>query len=614
MAKPNVLIRSRKNKAVELFNANKLREADVVFTQVCQAAPTDAESWVMRGLIHRKLGLFRESEGFCRRALAVKPDYAWGHQVLGTALQCQGSLDQAISCYQRSLQLDPGQAEAHYLLANALGDARQMSEAADHFRKAIQIKPDYLEALGNLGAALIAMDQPLEAKTVLNRALTLSPTSPQVLCNLGALFAYTGQNEEALHKYQRALQFNPESPDAIVNVANLLEKLHRLEEAQAIVDRALPNMPDNSLLKLAAAKLERRKGRFQEAVSLLEQALDGKLAPDLAGQLHLELGLLYDRLGDVDAAYAHMEPGNQFQAQIYKHAYEARYDFLGKIDRLETYLTDDLTLSSSPETDIDGQRDPVFLFGFPRSGTTLLGQILDSHSELQALEERDTVAEMVRAFEKMTQGRVNALAGLSAEEVAALRGVYFAKAKQYLDLRPGAVLVDKMPISTIHAHILWRVFPNAKFILAIRHPCDACLSCFMQNFVMNEVNACFLSLADTAMTYAKVMRLWQRIIQLLPLNYHRIRYEDLVSNFEHETRALLDFIQVGWHDDVLKYAEHSKKSRINTPSYHQVTQPIYQHAKFRWQRYARHFEPSMPVLQPYIDYFDYAENEEKAER
>ncbi len=601
MAKPNVLIRSKKNKAVELFNANRLREADAIFAQVCQSAPSDAESWVIRALVHRKLGLFKESEGFCRRALAVRPDYAWGHQVLGTALQCQGGLDQAVACYERALQLDPGLAEAHYLLANALSEAGQMSEAANHFRKALQIKPDYLEALGNLGAALIALDQPLEANEVLNRALALSPTSPQVLCNLGALFAYTGQNEEALRKYQRAMQFNPESPDAIANEANLLEKLHRLEEAQAIVDRALPSMPDNSLLKLAAAKLARRKGRFQEAVTLLEQALVGKLAPDLAGQLHLELGLLYDRLGDVDAAYTHMEQGNQFQAQIYKHAYEARYDFLEKIDRLETYLTDELAGLPSCKTSLDGQQDPVFLFGFPRSGTTLLGQILDSHAELQTLEERDTVTEMIRAFEKMTQGRVNALAGLSAEEIAALRGVYFAKARQYLDLRPGAVLVDKMPISTIHAHILWRVFPNARFILAIRHPCDACLSCFMQNFVMNEVNACFLSLPDTAATYAKVMHLWQRIIQVVPLNYHRIRYEDLVTNFEHETRALLDFLQVGWHDDVLTYAEHSKKSRINTPSYHQVTQPIYQHAKFRWQRYARYFEPSVPILQPYIN-------------
>ena len=607
MAKPNILIRSKKNKAAELFNANRLREADAAFAQICQAAPTDVESWVMRALIHRKLGLFRESEGFGRRALAIQPDYAWGQQILGTALQCQGLLDKAMAFYRRAIQLQPGQAETHYLLANALSEAGQMSEAADHFHRAIQIKPDYLEALSNLGAVLISLDKPAEANEVLNRALAFSPGSPQVLCNLGALFIYTGQNEEALRKYQRAMQINPDSVDATINVANLLEKLHRLEEAQAIVDRVLPDIPDNSLLKLVAAKLERRKGHFLEAAAMLESAINDKLSPDLAGQIHSELGLLYDRLRDTDRAYAHMVEGNRLQAQTHAIVYGTRSAFLDRIDRMDSYLTDDLATLPPSVASHDGHQDPVFLFGFPRSGTTLLGQILDSHAELQTLEERGTVSEMVQAFETMTQGRDNALVELSAEEIVTLRQVYFSKVKQFLDLRPGAVLVDKMPLSTMYAHIIWRIFPNAKFILAIRHPCDASLSCFMQYFAMNDSNACFLALEDTAQVYAKVMYLWQRIIQILPLNYHRIRYEDLVSNFEHETRALLNFIQVGWHEDVLTYAEHSKKSRINTPSYHQVTQPIYQHAKFRWQRYAKHFEPSMPVLQPFVDYFGYAD-------
>jgi len=608
MTKPNVLIRSKKNKAVELLNARRLREADAIFAQVCQSAPSDAESWVMRALIHRKLGLFKESEGFCRRALAVKPDYAWGHQVLGTALQCQGGPDQAIGCYQRALQLQPGQAEAHYLLANALSEAGRMSEAADHFRKAIQIKPDYLEALSNLGAALIDLDKPAEANQVLERALALSPGSPQVLCNLGALFASTGQNEEALRKYQRAMQVSPDFPEAAVNAANLLEMMNRVEEAQAIVDRVRPAISGNPLLALVIARLDRRKGHVQEAATVLEQTLEGELAPGMAGRIHSELGRLYDRLHDADTAYVHMVEGNRLQAEIHADTYGSeRAGFLAEIERMEGYLAEGLGRVPPHEGRFTGQKDPVFLFGFPRSGTTLMGQVLDSHAELQTLEERDTVGTMVRAFEKMTEGRDNALVGLSDAEIDSLRRVYFAKVKQFIDLRPGTVLVDKMPLSTMHAHVIWRVFPNARLILAIRHPCDACLSCFMQYFGMNQSNACFLSLSDTAMVYAKVMRLWQRIIQVLPLNYHRIRYEDLVSNFEHETRSLLDYIGMGWNDDVLKYAEHSKKSRINTPSYHQVTQPIYQHAKFRWQRYARHFEPSMPLLQPYIDYFGYGE-------
>ena len=612
MAKPNILIRSKKAKATEFFNTNRLREADAAFAQICQSVPTDVESWVMRGLIHRRLGLFREAEAYSRRALTIKPDYAWGSQILGTALQCQGLLEPAITCYRRAIQLQPGQAETYYLLANALSEAGQMSEAADHFRKAIQIKPDYLEALSNLGAALIALDKPEAANEVLDRALVLSPNSPQVLCNQGALFVSTGQNEEALRKYQRALQIDPASVDATVNVANLLEKMHRLEEVQAIVDRMLSVEADNSLLKLVAARLERRKGHFAEAIAMLEQALDRKLDPDQAGQIHLELGLLYDRLGNPDKAYLHTVEGHRFQAQTHAHIYGARYDFLNRIDRLGDYLVGDFSTLAPPAMHDDGMRDPVFLFGFPRSGNTLLGQVLDSHAELQTMEERDAVNVMVQAFEKMTLGRDNALAGLSAEEIANLRQTYFSRVKHFLDLRPGAVLVDKMPLSTMHAHIIWRVFPNAKFILAIRHPCDACLSCFMQYFVVNEVNANFHSLEDTAKVYDRVMRLWQRIIQTLPLNYHRIRYEDLVSNFEHETRALLNFIGVGWHDDVLKYAERSKKNRINTPSYHQVTQPIYQHAKFRWQRYAKHFEPSIPILQPYVDYFDYTDRVEPA--
>jgi Sulfotransferase family len=161
--------------------------------------------------------------------------------------------------------------------------------------------------------------------------------------------------------------------------------------------------------------------------------------------------------------------------------------------------------------------------------------------------------------------------------------------------------------------LIWRVFPDAKFILAVRHPCDVCLSCFMQNFALNQAMATFYSLESTAALYAKVMGLWQQYVQKLPIRYHRIRYEDLVSNFEHETRRLLDFLEVGWDDAVLQHTEHARKrGTISTPSYHQVTQPIYQHAKYRWKRYAKQLESVMETLQPYIEYFGYEEQEKES--
>jgi hypothetical protein len=215
---------------------------------------------------------------------------------------------------------------------------------------------------------------------------------------------------------------------------------------------------------------------------------------------------------------------------------------------------------------------------------------------------------MVRAFEDMAQGRENALAELSEAQIAQLRKTYFDEVAHHIELRPGNLLVDKMPLNTVNVHLIWRVFPQAKFILAIRHPCDVCFSCFMQNFRINEAMASFFSLDSAARTYDAVMRTWLEAAARLPLDFHRIRYEDLVADFEGETRALLTFLGVGWDDQVLGHTEHAiRRGTINTPSYHQVTQPIYAHAKFRWKRYASQFAPVMPTLKPYIEYFGYTE-------
>ena len=130
----------------------------------------------------------------------------------------------------------------------------------------------------------------------------------------------------------------------------------------------------------------------------------------------------------------------------------------------------------------------------------------------------------------------------------------------------------------------------------------------MQNFKINEATAHFLNLEEGVKIYVTVMQLWQQITRILPLNYHRIRYEDLIADFEGETRALLNFLGLEWRDEVLGYADHARKrGTVSTASYHQVTQPIYQHAKYRWKRYEKQLAPIIPTLQPFIEYFGYTE-------
>jgi tetratricopeptide (TPR) repeat protein len=608
LTKQNVLTRSKKNKAAELFSKGQFQEAQEFYQKVCQADPGDTQAWVMRAIIKRKLGLLAEAEALCRQALTLNPAFARAHHQLGAILECQGKRDQALSSYKKAIQLQPDFAEAHYFLANALRGTGAVHEAISVYRQAIELQPDYVEALSNLGAALTSLGETQEAIKVLNQAITLRPNSPQILCNIGNVLQRDRRLVEALEKYQRVLLRTPDFLDAIVGMATLLEKTNQLTEAQALLDRALPMSPENPGLLLVAAKLARRENDLEGAMVALEKALQYFPSPEFAAEIHILLGQLYDRKGDTERAFEHLSEGSALTARATVYEIGGQNKYSEWVETIRTYMTPELAALPEAGVFVDDGAAPVFLLGFPRSGTTLLEQILDSHPALQSLEEKPTVSIMVQAFEAMAKGRKNALAELTREQVFQLRAIYFEEVARYIQLQPGCLLVDKSPLNTIHVHLIWRIFPQAKFILALRHPCDACFSCFMHNILIPEDKSSFLTLESSAAVYSNVMRTWMEAVHSLPLNYHCIRYEDLVADFEKETRALLGFLGVGWDISVLNHTEHAiKRGTISTPSYYQVTQPIYQHAKYRWKHYSKQFEPLLPKLQPYIDYFGYAE-------
>ncbi|NDP47068.1 MAG: tetratricopeptide repeat protein [Sulfuriferula multivorans] len=606
----NVLTRSKKSKAAELLRLNRLEEAEALYGVVCRIDAADSEAWLQRAGICRRLGRFQDAEQFCRRALTINPHMAVAHQTLGAALHCQGRVSDALEAYRRAIRLQDDLAETHYLLGNVLRETGDSIGAIDCYRRAVEINPDFVEALCNLGAVLNAREKVQEAVEVLNRAVKLRPDSPQILCNMALVLQGVDRHVEALGKYRQALRLKPDFEDAICQLAALLEKMNQLGEAVEMVERYLPQFPNNHTLLMVAGKLKRRDKQIDAALALFEKAALQPLGSLERGILQKEIGCLYDSKNEPERAFWYWQEGNRLVAEAVAGDFGSGAHYLDRVRRMRSYLPEKC-LNEVDVVGVDddpGDDSPVFLLGFARSGTTLLEQILDSHPLLQTLGEKGTVDAMVKEFEAIVQGRTDPLQSLSVNEIARLREVYFREVSKWVERKAGTLLVDKMPLDTINVHVIWRVFPKARFLLAIRHPCDVCLSCFMQGFRANEAMLSFLTLENTARTYGEVMQVWQAALARLPLNYHRIRYEDLVVNFEPEARALLDFMGVEWHDAVLNHAEHAgKRGSIKTPSYHQVTQPIYQHAKYRWKRYAPHFEPVMPTLQPFIEYFGYAE-------
>ncbi|MHB8551516.1 MAG: tetratricopeptide repeat-containing sulfotransferase family protein [Acidiferrobacterales bacterium] len=606
MAKSNVLTRAKKAKIETLMRAGQLAEAKELCTRVVHADRFDADAWVTLAIINRRLGLHPESETCARKALDMRPRQAAAYTALGAALHCQGKLQEALGHYRQAIILDPDLAEAHYLLGNALRELGLLDEAVASYRRACAVQVNFLAAMSNLGATLTTQGEIIEALKWLNQALTLAPDSPQVLCNVGTLLERDGRFDEARVKLRKALTIDPDFVDALAALAEIEEKSSHVDDAKKLVVKGLALAPDNTPLIMVAAKIARTEGRHQDAIDLLERIMARKPDRVLAGQLHLTLGTLYDRVGDADRAFLGFTEGNRLAAELLPGDYD-HGAYQRELDRMQACFSPRLASAWDRGADDPKDDSPVFLMGFARSGTTLLDQILDSHPQLQTLSERPTVNAMVEAYWALAKDRPDALATLSGDEIAMLRKVYFDAAARYAHLDGKQLLIDKMPLNTPMAHIIWRIFPKAKFILAIRHPCDVCLSCFMQNFTINQAMTVFQFLPDTVALYARIMGMWREYVNVLPVDYHRVRYEDLVADFEGEAHRLMEYLGVEWHEAVLGYAEHAKTRVINTPSYHQVTKPIFQHAKYRWKRYAKHFEPFMPVLTPFIDYFGYAE-------
>lgn len=607
MAKKNVLTHARKLKADKLALENRLDEALALYESVCRTDRLDAEAWVKSSVTQRRLGRHAEAEASARQALAVQPNLSFAVYALAAALHSQGRLDEALTAYRRAIELNPAFPDAHYLFACALHDNGQMQEAVAAYRQAIALRPDYFEALSDLGVALMALGETGEAALHLNRALALRPHSVDARCNLGSLLHVGGQVEQARGMFEHALRIDPGSVKAMASLAALLERLGETDEAQTLVTRGLAAEPDEALLNLVAARLERREKRLQEAAVRLEKLRARALSPDLAGEIHLLLGQLRDELGDADGAYASLVEGNRLLARISLRGVAEKDRYLQFVEAFGRKMVEELARGVPTPTE-SGGGEPAFLIGFPRSGTTLLEQILDSHPRIQTLEEKPAVAAMLDAYQAWSNERRQGLAELGPADIVCLRDVYFSEVAKHLDRDPDALLVDKLPLNTVLVPLIWRVFPRANFILALRHPCDVCLSCFMQSFAANAGMASFYTLEDAARTYTKVMGLWRTYEQLLPLRSHRVRYEDVVADVARAAHDVLDFLGVEWNDAVLAHTEHARRrGAIRTPSYHQVTQPIYRHAQYRWERYAKAFEPLLSELRPFIEHFGYGE-------
>ncbi|MBX3431049.1 MAG: sulfotransferase [Hyphomonadaceae bacterium] len=500
----------------------------------------------------------------------------------------------AAALARQTLLRRPGEATALQILGVVALDAGDAAAARRHLEASNAARPNAV-TLNMIGVAAGRMDDGVVARAAFTRAGEMGLA--EGWRNLGV----TEKGEAQIAAYQKAIAMAPNDAASQAGLAQAFELRHDLARAKEHGDAALRLDAGNVTARLALARVLMREKDFAGAEAMLAPVVQAPRTPaELRAQALGLVGDSRDRRDDARGAFEAFTAANQLSLQLHGawlNASERLYhpDSVRRMAEMASKL--DASGWSAPA----GTRSPVFLVGFPRSGTTLLDQILESHSNIVCLEESehfsdalgDVVTEPSRAF---------APASLTTEEMQRVREGYWRRVGD----REASVVVDKYPLNIVVLPLIKRVFPNAKIIFALRDPRDVVLSCFQQRFTINAAMAQFLELDRAGAYYDQAMTLFELCRARLNLNLSQVRYEDVVADLEGTARALCAFLSVPFEDRMLNYRETALKRDIATPSARQVIEPLYSRSIGRWRRYEEELAPVLPVLTPWAERYGYA--------
>ena len=563
----------------------RIPEAVACYRRALELKPDFAGVHVNLGNILKDQGKLEEAIACYRRAIEIKPDFVVAHNNLGRAFGDQGKLDEAIACYRRALELTPDDAGVQVSLGNVLKDRGKLDDAVACYRRATELKPAFAEAHYNLGGTLRDQGKLDEAVACYRQALELRPDDAGAYNNLGVVLNDQGRMEEAVACYRRALELKPEFAGVHINLGDARAEIGDLRGAEDCFRAALRQNP-----------------RLISAHCKLAQLLGGKLPQnDLAAQrrlldvreltdaerswLHFGLAHVMDARGEYAEAAQHTERGHELRrSEARKHGREYNPE---EYERLVTRMLAACTPDFFARVRGFGLESelPVFIVGLPRSGTTLIEQILASHSQVFGAGEiklaRDTAAAMGGHDADLVQ-RFGRLDCQTAQRFAS-QHLQKLRALNSQSLR----IVDKTPENYLYLGLLASLFPRAKLIHCRRDLRDVAVSCWMTPFQELRWADDRQHIASRFHEYRRMMEYWRKV---LPAPLLEVDYEETVADLEGVARKLVAWCGLAWEPRCLEF--HQAKRPVKTASAVQVRQPVFRTSVGRW----KHYQPALGSL------------------
>ena len=596
----------------------QLADAEIAARRAVAMDNSLVAGWNNLGIILQEAGKLEESLTCLERVVALQPDYAEAHNNLGNTLKRLGRLDDARQRYEQALAIAPTYAEGLSNLSNLLNDLGQPDEALAMARRAIDANPRLSDAYINAAAVEVARDRYVEALRWVDGLLIHAPIHVGALGVRATILRRLGRLDEALADARRAVAASPDNGEAQNILGEVLQAQDKVAEAMAAFDRAAASIgfaPEKALVNRGLLLMEQgdrdgAKAAFDQVLAQFPRSASAwfNLAdlhrftpgdPGIAAMealirtggvqshadrvaLHFALGKAWLDAGDPERAFTYLAEGNR----------QKRATFAYDPDAIDQWVANIIAafppaLIDRPATTVPGSDLPVFVIGMPRSGTTLVEQILASHPAIAGAGELSTLQNLVNQA-----GGYPALASaLTPENEATLGG-------HYLDaVTPLAGnhrrLVDKMPSNFLFAGLIHRILPEARIIHVRRDPADTCLSCYTKLFTREQLFSYDqVELARFHRGYERLIEHWRGV---LPADrFLEVRYEDVVADIESEARRLIDFCGLDWSPACLDF--HQTVRPIRTASVNQVRTPLYASSIGRWRSYAPHLGPLLEEL------------------
>ena len=550
--------------------------------------PNYAEAHFNLGNTYQDLNQFNDSVSSYNKAIALNPQYHEAYNNLGGSFLDLNRVDDAIKSYKKALKHKPDYVEAHFSLGLMFQELGRFDEAIEHLEKTIELKPNFADAHNNLGKILHSYGNYISAANYFDQAIKLLPNFAEAHNNLGAALQALGHLNDAVESYEKSILIKADDHMAHHNLGiayqvmgNIDSSVQSYERSLAINSSYAETYHNLSYLK----KYSEKDPQIPKMHSLLENK---SLKNSERMFLNLALARIYENLGNKDQFFKFLNEGNRLRKSELNYSIEQSLQEISAIKKLYNSPTKDLELQSYESS----SNRPIFILGMPRSGTTLVEQIISNHQKVHGGGELNTLTNLVDPIVN------NYIAGdikqLDQKAISFIRQEY---QNMLIGLNsPKNIITDKLPLNFKYIGFILSAFPEAKIVHLKRDAIATCWSNYRCNFT-SEANGYSYNFDDLAQfynLYEELMEFWH---ELYPYKIYDISYEDLTTNQEEETRKLLEYCELEWDENCLNF--HTNKRAVYTASSLQVREKMYQGSSEIWKQYWARIQPLVDGLKFY---------------